>query len=350
MKVFKQVPQIVQGHGSFSLLKDFLEFQQSAYNVYIFDHVHKEKKISNMIPKQSQDIVYFADTSKEPTTEQIDEIRDYILKFKQILPNKLIGIGGGSVLDITKAVSVLLTNPGSSSQYQGWDLVTNQAISKIGIPTLSGTGAEASRTAVLTSKEKKMGINSDQSIFDTIILDPNLIKDAPNEQRFYTGMDCYIHSIESIEGSFINEFGKTFATRALNLTRKYFLHEGGTDEDLMIASYFGGASVANSEVGVVHAMSYGLSLELGLRHGIANCIVLNQLHEFYEKYMEEFYTMLQRNYIKLPKNLCNHLSDKQLENMIDMTLRMERPLTSALGKNWKDILTREKIKMLYKKM
>ena len=100
-------------------------------------------------------------------------------------------------MDIAKAVALMLTNKGSSADYQGWDLIKNPPVYKIGIPTLSGTGAEVSRTCVLMGPEKKLGINSDYTPFDQIILDPNLIANVPKDQRFYTGMDCYIHCIES---------------------------------------------------------------------------------------------------------------------------------------------------------
>jgi alcohol dehydrogenase class IV len=67
----------------------------------------------------------------------------------------IIGVGGGSVMDLAKAVSLMMNNPGSSADYQGWDLVKNPGVYKAGIPTLSGTGAEVSRTCVLTGPTKK---------------------------------------------------------------------------------------------------------------------------------------------------------------------------------------------------
>ena len=77
-------------------------------------------------------------------------------------------------MDLAKAVSLMLTNPGSSVDYQGWDLIKNPAVYHVGIPTLSGTGSEVSRTTVLTGPEKKLGINSDHTVFDQIVLDPLL--------------------------------------------------------------------------------------------------------------------------------------------------------------------------------
>ncbi len=352
-RVFKQVSRVVFGRGAFTQLSDILEdFKEEGYVVFILDHVHKTSGIADLLPSKKDDCILYVDTSEEPKTQQIDVLRDDILSTKLgDIPDLIVGIGGGSAMDIAKAVSVMLTNKGSSSEYQGWDLVKCKAIPKIAIPTLSGTGSEASRTAVLTGIDKKFGINSDQSMFDLVLMDPNLISQVPKMQRFYSGMDCYIHCVESIEGSFINAFGRAQAKVALGLCEKVFLNpKKDHNEDLMVASYLGGASVANSEVGVVHAMSYGLSLILGYHHGIANCIAFNQLDEFYPKYTPIFREMMEVDGIELPVGVTANVTENQLEDMVNMTMKMERPLTSALGPDWKNILTKDKIRELYLRM
>ena len=117
-----------------------------------------------------------------------------------------------------------------------------------------------------------------------------------------------------------------------------------------MASFFGGSSIASSEVGVCHALSYGLSLVLGLRHGIANCIVFNQLDEFYDKDVATMREMMKKNGIEIPKNITRGMSDEDMQKMVDMTFKMEKPLTNALGPDFKSILTKEKVVALYQKM
>jgi len=128
-------------------------------------------------------------------------------------------------------------------------------------------------------------MNSDFTPFDQIVLDPELTANAPANQRFYTGMDCYIHCIESLEGTYLNEFSKSYGEKALQLCRDVFVNKPIWDEEcddkLMMASYAGGMSIAYSQVGVAHAVSYGLSYLLGTKHGIGNCIVMNHLQEYY---------------------------------------------------------------------
>ena len=101
--------------------------------------------------------------------------------------------------------------------------------------SVSGTGAEATRTAVLTGPVKKLGINSDQSIYDAVLMDPELLSTVPAEQEFYTAMDCFIHCVESLNGSLINEIGKGFASKSKEMMESFFLREKNYGE-LMVAS------------------------------------------------------------------------------------------------------------------
>jgi 3-deoxy-alpha-D-manno-octulosonate 8-oxidase len=248
----------------------------------------------------------------------------------------------------------MMNNPGSSADYQGWDLVKFPGVYKVGVPTLSGTGAEVSRTTVLTGPTKKLGMNSDFTPFDQIVLDPELTRNAPVNQRFYTGMDCYIHCIESLEGTFLNEFSKSYGEKALELCRKVFVDKAGwddeSDDQLMMASYAGGMSIAYSQVGVAHAVSYGLSYLLGTKHGIGNCIVMNHLEEFYPAGVKEFKHMVQKNGIEIPVGICSGLTNAQFDQMIDVSLGMKPLWENALGKNWESIMTRDRLRALYEKL
>lgn len=255
-------------------------------------------------------------------------------------------------MDLAKAISLMLTNPGSSADYQGWDLIGNPAIYHVGIPTLSGTGAEVSRTAVLTGPEKKLGLNSDHTVFDQVVLDPDLIADAPDRQRFYTGMDCYIHCVESLEGTYLNAFSQAYGSKALELCREVFLGERTleSDEQLMMASFFGGMSIAYSQVGVAHATSYGLSYVLGLKHGEGNCIAFNHLEEFYPAGVEEFHRMAGLAGVDLPTGVTGGLSDSEMERMMDVSLGMAPLWENALGPDWRERMPRDRLRALYERM
>ncbi|MGV3593913.1 MAG: iron-containing alcohol dehydrogenase family protein [Sediminibacterium sp.] len=352
---FKMVDYVVFGRGAFNQLDEILAPRRKADAPMIFlvDHFFEGKPLVNRIPLRGKDKIIFADVTYEPKTTQVDALANS-LKESFGTVSGIIGIGGGSTMDLAKAVSLMMNNPGSSADYQGWDLVKFPGVYKAGIPTLSGTGAEVSRTTVLTGPTRKLGMNSDFTPFDQIVLDPELTKDAPVNQRFYTGMDCYIHCIESLEGTYLNEFSKSYGEKALELCQKVFVTkdhwDDESDDQLMMASYAGGMSIAYSQVGVAHAVSYGLSYLLGTKHGIGNCIVMNHLEEYYPAGVKEFKYMIEKNKIDIPQGICKGLTDEQFDVMINVSLGMKPLWENALGKDWEKIMTREKLRDLYERL
>jgi 3-deoxy-alpha-D-manno-octulosonate 8-oxidase len=354
MKITRFIPSVLFGPKRFDDLNEFIDSlhpDKKQYSVYIIDSVHRKTGLRERLRPADRDLVLeFDASSHEPKTSDVDGLRDQILKRKGgELPRVVAGIGGGSTLDVAKAVSVMLTNPGSSADYQGWDLVKNKPVPKVAVPSLSGTGAEATRTAVLTGPVKKLGINSDFSIYDAVLLDPELLATVPADQELYTGMDNFIHCVESLNGSAMNPLGRPFALPAKAATENFFLKEKNYPE-FMVGSFLGGCSIANSSVGICHALSYGIAFILGYRHGLANSIVFNQLEEFYGEDVLKFRQMMQNNGVKLPAGVTSGITAEQLDKMIQLTYMLERDLISALGPDFKKILTPEKISRLYEKM
>lgn len=352
---FKMVDYVVYGRGSFNQLDEILapRRKEGKPMIFLLDHFFEGNPLAGRIPLRGNDEIIFVDVTYEPKTSYVDKLTQQI-KEKYGTISGVIGIGGGSAMDLAKAVSLMMNNPGSSADYQGWDLVKFPGVYKAGIPTLSGTGAEVSRTTVLTGPEKKLGMNSDFTPFDQIVLDPELTANAPDNQRFYTGMDCYIHCIESLEGTYLNEFSKSYGDKALQLCREVFVNKDEWDDDcddkLMMASYAGGMSIAYSQVGVAHAVSYGLSYLLGTKHGIGNCIVMNHLDEYYPAGVKEFKYMVEKNNIEIPIGICKGLSEPDFDKMINVSLGMKPLWENALGKDWEKIMTREKLRTLYDKL
>jgi 3-deoxy-alpha-D-manno-octulosonate 8-oxidase len=351
---FKLVPHIIFGRGCFAQLDEIVEKQRTtpdSWVVFVVDDVFKGRDLEKRIPVHGKDLLLWVNVEDEPKTSYVDDLTLRVKAFASFLPSAVIGIGGGSSMDLAKAVSLMLTNEGSSTLYQGWDLIKNPAVYHMAVPTLSGTGAEVSRTAVLTGPEKKLGLNSDYTVFDQVVLDPELTWGVPKDQHFYTGMDCYIHCIESLQGTYLNEFSKAYGEKSLDLCREVFLNDHADSADkLMMASFFGGMSIAYSQVGACHALSYGLSYVLGTHHGIGCCITFDYLDEIYPEGVKEFRTMMKKCGIELPRNLVKHLSDEKIEKMVTVALGLAPLWENCLGKDWQTIMTREKTKSLFLKM
>lgn len=357
-KNFPMVPRVVFGRGSFNQLSEIIAPQRlnpDAPFIFLVDDVFKNNTwLLSRIPLSYDDKIIFISADEEPRTSQVDDLVEDIILTTKERPSGIIGIGGGTLLDLAKAVSIMLTNEGEAKDYQGWDLVKNPAIYHVGIPTISGTGAEVSRTTVLTGPTKKLGINSDFTPFDQVILDSELTKNVPTQQWFFTGMDCFIHCAESLNGTYLNTFSETYGNMAYDLCKEIFLDNTlsveKSQEKLMMASWHGGMSIAYSQVGVAHAMSYGLSYLLGLKHGIGNCIVFEHLEEFYPKDVAIFKAMKMKHNIQLPQGVCSNLSDGDFDIMIGVALGLEPLWENALGNNWKKTMTPKKLKELYQKM
>lgn len=355
----KNVLKYIFGNGTFSQLEELIESQKSSDSntaIIFVDHYFKNKDLISKLSKDPSNKIFWIDSSTEISTDLIDNLACEA-KGISLLPCCVVGIGGGTVLDTAKAVSNLLTNEGQAKDYQGWDLIKNKGVYKIGVPTLSGTGAEASRTCVMMNHEKnlKLGMNSEHTIFDQLVLDPALSQTVPRDQYFYTGLDTYIHCIESLNGEHRHSIADSFSYEALRLAREVFLGKEDMMSDknrekIMVASYLGGCAIANSYVGVVHPFSAGLSVVLGIHHCEANCIAMNVLDEFYPNEVKEFRAMLDRQQVNLRRGLCSSLTDEQYEKLYLSTVIHEIPLKNALGEDFKSILSRDKVISLFRKM
>jgi 3-deoxy-alpha-D-manno-octulosonate 8-oxidase len=355
----KTVGQYYLGSGALADLDFLLQPRRKVDSgdvVFFIDHYFENRDLVKALPCRDTDFVIYANTTDEPSTDWVDGHADTVkLKFTK-RPSAVVGIGGGATLDLAKAVANLLNNKGKASDYQGWGLVPNPGVYKIGVPTLSGTGAEASRTCVMMNYEKnlKLGMNSDHTVYDALVLDPDLTASVPRDQFFYTGLDTYIHCIESLNGEYRNNIADAHSREALDISREIFLSNDMQSPDnrekLMVASYLGGSAIGNSFVGVVHPLSAGLSVVLGFHHCIANCIVMNVMEDFYPEETAEFHKMLALHDISLPESVCAGLSDEQFERLYESSIIHEKPLINALGDGFRDILTKSRVIELFGRM
>src|SRR5262249_23991809 len=141
------VPQLIFGRGRINQLGDILTRQRTDSGcpvVFVIDAVHEKSTFVHRLPLRANDLIVFADVGTEPKTHYVDELTDRVRAFSSRRPDAIVGIGGGSAMDLAKGISLMLTNPGSAADYQGWDLVKYPAVFHVGIPTLAGSGARVS--------------------------------------------------------------------------------------------------------------------------------------------------------------------------------------------------------------
>ena len=200
----------------------------------------------------------------------------------------VIGVGGGSALDIAKAVSILLTNGGKAEDYLGLGKIKLQGVPKIMIPTTAGTGAEVTFTAVFINEKtnSKGGMNGDPLYPDAAILDPVLTLSLPPSVTAATGIDAFTHALEAFVSTQANAISDMYALEAMDLISRNLVIAYANSANLearsamLLGSLLGGKALATAGVGLVHAMAYPLGGMFNTAHGLANAVLLPYVVEY----------------------------------------------------------------------
>jgi alcohol dehydrogenase len=194
----------------------------------------------------------------------------------------IIGLGGGSSLDIAKVASILVTNPGKIDAFLGIDLIPNPGVPLILVPTTAGTGSEVTPIAILSDTREKLkkGVVSAYLFPEVAILDPKLTVGLPPSVTAFTGMDALTHAIESYTSLNATDVTDLLAFRAMELIAKNLRMAYAHGENLLVrsnmmeGSLLAGMSFANAGVAAVHAFAYPLGGEFHIAHGLSNTLML----------------------------------------------------------------------------
>jgi len=230
-------------------------------------------------------VFLFDRVEPEPPAPIVDEAAQFI-KEKGI--DIVIGVGGGSSLDVAKGASLLACNTGHVLDYCGMDLIPKRGLPKILVPTTAGTGSEVTRVFVVTDKRDNMKkvVYSNYAISDLAIVDPMLTISMPSKVTADTGMDALVHAIETYVSMNATPFSDLLASKAIALIAKYLPMAFAKSENiearyhLSFASLLAGLAFASGGLGAVHALAYPLGTEYHLPHGRTNAIMLPHVMEF----------------------------------------------------------------------
>ncbi len=246
----------------------------------IADHIFNNLKEGNI------SFTIFDNIKNEPTITEIDQVINDL----NVTSNYkgIIGIGGGSTIDVAKLLAVSGSIEGSIKNYIGTNLINKPGIPMIMLPTTSGTGAEATPNAIVKDKKEgwKKGVISPYLIPDLVILDPELTLTLPPKVTAETGIDAFTHAIECIICKKANVMSDLFALSSMQLISRNLrraVKDGSNKEaryNMALASFYGGIAITNSGTGGVHALAYPLGGKYDMSHGLSNSILLADVMEF----------------------------------------------------------------------
>ncbi len=279
--------KIVTGKGSLGELAKYVDgFGKKALIVcdQITEKLGKVKIITDVLEQKGISHAIYDDFLGEPTNVMIE---DALSIYKKESCDFLIGIGGGSALDIMKAVAAMDANPGKISDYMGKE-ITGIKARMIAIPTTAGTGSEATQFTIISDVESgvKMLLKGAQLMPDVAIIDPELTITLPPKMTASTGLDALTHAVEAYTSKKAQPLTDTLAISAIKRIFNYLplaFREGGNDvarRQMSIAALEAGMAFNNSSVTLVHGMSRPIGALFHVPHGISNAMLLTVCLEY----------------------------------------------------------------------
>ena len=286
---FTGARKIVFGTGSFAKLAEHIQALKGRRPLVVLDKnlaaAGFQEKVEEVLGQSGLKISFFDKADPEPKLDLADEGARIALKGKCDL---VVGVGGGSAMDLAKAVAAVAGNQGHAVDYLGLNKVPGPGLPMIMIPTTAGTGSEVTFTAVFVRPDlkKKEGMNSPYLYPDIALLDPELTLTLPPEPTATTGLDALCHAVESytsINASPMSEMLSLEAIRLIAENLRTCVHNGRdleSREQMLLGSLYAGLGLANAGVTAVHSLSYPLGGQYGVPHGLANTILLPHVMSF----------------------------------------------------------------------
>jgi alcohol dehydrogenase class IV len=289
VKVFSTTPRIVMGPGSIKTIGTEVKARGANRVLIVTDKGVVAAGLLKSIEESFKAVkIKYAVFDKVEPDPRYEIVADCVEMAKKERAQMLVGIGGGSPMDITKTAAIMLTNKGPIGAYFGVNLVPKAGLPIILVPTTAGTGSEVTPIAILSDEGEKLkkGIVSPYLYPAISILDAELTMGLPPHVTAATGMDALIHGIEAFTS--VNATGITdmFNLRAIELIYKNIRIAYAKGDNIearsamMEGALLAGVGFANAGVTAVHAFAYPIGAEFHIPHGIANTLMLPHVIRF----------------------------------------------------------------------
>lgn len=296
------IPQNCQfGVGAMKKLPDFLRAAGSSKVMLVSDRMLEKigvvEKVRRILSDGGIEYAEYLDVVGNPTT---DIVKECAALYKVENCNGLLAIGGGSPMDVAKAVGVVTKFGGDIGDYEGVGKVPGKIDTLICVPTTAGTGSEVTVASVITDTNRnyKLSVLGPEISPDYAVLDPELIMTAPASVAAACGVDALIHAMESYINTEANPFSMAMAEKAMELIggniRAFVGNRKNVDAAcaMMLGSTMAGIAFANNRLGDIHAMSHPVSAFFNVPHGVANAVLMPKVFEFNALCADERYARI----------------------------------------------------------
>lgn len=284
------VPQnITVGKGSLAKLPEVAK-KSGGSHAFLMSGPHLAKmglveKAAESLKVAGIAVDTFTDIEGNPSVETVDKAT---AAFKESGADFIVAFGGGSPMDVAKAVGVTAKYGGSITEYEGAHKVPGPIIPLIAIPTTAGTGSEVTAFSVITdhSRDYKLTVFSYEILPAYAILDAELLTTAPASVAAACGIDAFIHAEEAYISTAASPFSDAMAEKAMSLIgkniRRFVANRGDIEaaEAMLVGSLFAGIAFSFARLGNVHAMSHPVSAFFDVPHGVANAVLLPVIAEY----------------------------------------------------------------------
>ena len=284
------VPQnITVGKGSLAKLPEVAK-KSGGSHAFLMSGPHLAKmglveKAAESLKVAGIAVDTFTDIEGNPSVETVDKAT---AAFKETGADFIVAFGGGSPMDVAKAVGVTAKYGGSITEYEGAHKVPGPIIPLIAIPTTAGTGSEVTAFSVITdhSRDYKLTVFSYEILPAYAILDAELLTTAPASVAAACGIDAFIHAEEAYISTAASPFSDAMAEKAMSLIgkniRRFVANRGDIEaaESMLVGSLFAGIAFSFARLGNVHAMSHPVSAFFDVPHGVANAVLLPVIAEY----------------------------------------------------------------------
>jgi alcohol dehydrogenase class IV len=241
------------------------------------------ERIKQILEGSKVKVGVFANVEPEP---RIEVVHQCVEAARSKNYEVLVGLGGGSSLDVAKGAAIVIANGGKIEDYMGIGLVPKRGIPTILVPTTSGTGSEATKYAIFTAGNMKQGVIDPNLYASVAIVDPELTISMPPRITAATGMDALCHGIETYTSLAATPITDLIAKECITLVSRSLRNAifNGKDvearSDMSLGSFYGGLGLTNASVTAVHALSFPLGADYHVAHGEANAVMLPYVMRF----------------------------------------------------------------------